>query len=199
MSTEPIAPVATPIELPSGRIPDATRHYQKHFRDLQGLYADEAAFDAMLPEWQDQVVYEVWEHKASTGTGDLIFGTSVMRPGQVGSEFFMTSGHQHQLADRAETYYCLAGEGVMLLEHPEGLLETREWKPGVMVYVPPYWIHRSVNTGSTDLVTLFTYSADAGQNYDLLRQNGGMQKRVVRDADTGGWRLADNPRYHPQR
>lgn len=195
MTPDRLSPVAAAIERPSGRIPEATRHYQKHFQDLQGLYQDEAAFAAMLPEWQDQVVYEVWEHKASTATGDLIFGTSVMRPGRVGEEFFMTSGHQHQLADRAETYYCLAGTGVMLMEHPDGTLETREWVPGTLVYVPPYWIHRSVNTGSSDLVTLFTYSSDAGQNYDLLRQNGGLQQCVVRDDAPPGWRLRPNPRY----
>jgi glucose-6-phosphate isomerase len=188
-----IPPIAASVELPSGRIPQATRHYQKHFADLAGLYEDETAFDRMLPEWETQVVYEVWEHKASTQTGDLIFGTSVMSPGTVGREFFMTSGHQHQLADRAETYFCLAGSGVMLLESPDGEVEAREWQPGVMVYVPPHWIHRSVNTGSEPLITLFTYSADAGQNYDLIRQNGGMRQRVMQTE--GGWRLEENSRY----
>lgn len=188
-----IPPVAPSIDPLTGQFEGATRHYQKHFSQLAGLYADEAAFQQHLLEHNDPVVYEVWEHKASAGTGDLIFGTSVLQPGTVGAEFFFTAGHQHALPDRAETYYCLSGEGVMLMESPDGDLEVRSWSPGVMLYVPPYWIHRSVNTGSQVLVTLFTYSADAGQNYDLLRQHGGMRQRVFRSPQ--GWTLKDNLAY----
>ena len=44
------------------------------------------------------MVYEVWEHRASKNEGDLVFGTSVMKPGRVGDEFFLTRGHLHQKA-----------------------------------------------------------------------------------------------------
>jgi glucose-6-phosphate isomerase len=188
-----ISPVATPIDPVTGNIPAATRHYQKTFEQLEGRYADRDAYAAMLPAWRGKVVYEVWEHKASTMTGDLIFGTSVMQPGRVGDEYFLTSGHQHQLPDRAETYYCLSGTGVMLMESPDGEIEVREWTPGMAVYVPPYWIHRSVNTGAGVLVTLFNYSADSGQNYELIAEHGGMRQLVV--ADGAGWKLTDNPHY----
>ena len=70
-------------------------------------------------------------------------------------------------------------------------VEVREIRAGIMVYVPPYWIHRSVNTGNTDLVFLFNYPSDAGQDYGIIERNRGMRKRVVTDG-SNGWELKDN-------
>ena len=69
-----------------------------------------------------------------------------------------------------------------------------EQGPGQLVYVPPHWIHRSINTGDSVLTTLFCYNADAGQDYEIIRQRGGMRKLIVTDG-SGGWALEDNPNY----
>jgi glucose-6-phosphate isomerase len=187
-------PAALRVDPASGRMEPATRHYEKRLRDLSGLYADEAAFGKLLVGQTDAVVYEVWEHRASSDAGDLVFGTSVMKPGQVGDEFFLTRGHQHARADRAETYFCQAGRGVMLMEAPDGAVSALEMTPGIMLYVPPFWIHRSVNVGEGTLVTVFCYDAAAGQDYGIIERSGGMRSRVVADGK-GGWRLVENPRW----
>jgi glucose-6-phosphate isomerase len=189
-----IPPATLTVDPTTGRMENATRHYQKRFADLTGLYGDTPAFEAMRPTLGAEVVYEVWEHRASEANGDLVFGTSVMKPGRVGDEFFLTRGHQHQLADRSEVYHCLAGTGVMLMEHPAGELRVAAMSPRTVVYVPPLWIHRSINTGSDTLVTFFCYAADAGQDYGIIGDAGGMRQRVVSDA-AGGWRLVDNPSW----
>lgn len=194
--TKFIVPAALAIEPATGRMEGATRRYQKRFRDLTGLYADEAAFEAMLPALAEEIVYEVFEHKASEQTGDLIVGTSIMKPGRVGDEFFVTRGHQHARSDRAETYYCLAGSGVMLMEAPDGSVRATPMTPQVMVYVPPHWIHRSVNTGPDTLITLFCYDSDAGQDYAIIERSGGMRARVVTDG-AGGWKVVENPAWNP--
>jgi glucose-6-phosphate isomerase, archaeal len=191
-----IPPAVPAVDLATGSMAGATRHYEKRFADLAGLYADAAAYAAMLPALADAVVYDVWEHRASEAPGDLVFGTSVMKPGQVGDEFFFTRGHQHGLADRAEIYHCLAGSGVMLIEHPAGEVRALPMTPQRIVYVPPYWIHRSVNTGTETLVTVFCYAADAGQDYGVIDRAGGMRSRVVTDG-AGGWCLVDNPDWRP--
>jgi glucose-6-phosphate isomerase len=49
-----------------------------------------------------------------------------------------------------------------------------------MVYVPPYWAHRSVNTGSEPLVSYCVYPADAGHNYGDIEEEGFI-KRVVQE------------------
>lgn len=191
---EMIPPIRADFDATTGRFPQATGHYQKTLDDLEGLYHDQDAFAAMLLEGRGRVVYEVWEHRASKDSGDLVFGTSVMQPGRVGCEFFLTRGHQHLIADRAETYYCLSGSGLVLMESPEGESKVLEQIPGQLVYVPPRWIHRSINTGDSVLTTLFCYNADAGQDYEIIRQRGGMRKLIVTDG-SGGWALEDNPNY----
>ena len=158
---------------------------------MEGLYEDADAFQQMLPEWSDQVVYEVQDHRASEQPGDLIYGTTVMKPGTVGLEFFMTRGHQHLKAESAETYFGLSGEGVLLLESPDGDVEVQEIREGILVYAPPYWIHRSINTGMKELIFLFNYPADAGQDYGIIERNQGMRKRIVSDG-AKVWKLKDN-------
>jgi glucose-6-phosphate isomerase len=196
-STEAIPPAGLSVDPSTGRMENATRRYQKRFADLAGLYADAAAYAALLQELGSTIVYDVWEHRASEAAGDLVFGTSVMRPGRVGDEFFLTRGHQHERADRSEMYYCQAGSGVMLMEHPNGTVRAVPMTPQAIVYVPPHWIHRSVNTGAETLVTVFCYAADAGQDYQVIEDAGGMRARVVSDG-AAGWRLVDNPGWRPR-
>ena len=186
-----IAPESSQIFDDNGKLGNANGRYQKRFRDLEGLYEDADALQQMLPEWSDQVVYEVQDHRASEQPGDFIYGTTVMKPGCVGLEFFMTRGHQHQKAECAETYFGLSGEGVLLLESPDGDVEVREIRKGILVYVPSYWIHRTINTGMKDLIFLFNYPADAGQDYGIIERNQGMRKRIVSDG-VKAWKLKDN-------
>jgi glucose-6-phosphate isomerase, archaeal len=174
-----------------------TGGYKKYFRELSGIYADEVAFDRLAESFGDAVAYRVDEARFSDYGSDLITGISVLEPGKVGQEFFMTRGHLHQRADRPETYYCLAGHGVLLLESLAGEIKAMEMRPGSLVYVPPFWVHRSVNVGETVFATLFSYPADAGQDFEIVRQAKGFHQLVVR-GDDGGWKLVPNPRYRPR-
>ena len=174
-----------------------TGGYKKYFRELGGIYADEVAFDRLAGTHGDAVAYRVDEARFSSYGSDLITGISVLEPGKVGQEFFMTRGHLHQRADRPETYYCLAGHGVLLLESLAGEVKAMEMRPGSLVYVPPFWVHRSVNVGETVFATLFSYPADAGQNFEIVRQAKGFQQLVVCD-ENGGWKLVPNPHYRPR-
>jgi glucose-6-phosphate isomerase, archaeal len=192
MAPAPLIPPASLLVDPrTGVMGAATRHYQKRLADLAGLYADAPSFEALRRERGDEVVYEVYEFRASEAPGDLVVGTSVMKPGRVGAEYFLTRGHRHRLADRSEVYYCQAGSGVMLMEAPGGETRAVPLTRQSVVYVPPHWIHRSVNTGPDTLVTVFCYAADAGQDYEVIERAGGMRMRVV--ADGAGWKLVENP------
>lgn len=189
-------PVRCLVSPEAGAMSGGTGRYEKRLSELAGLYADGAAFAALLARG-DRVVYDVTEFRPSAAPGDLIFGVTRMDPGQVGAEFFLTRGHIHAKADQPEIYYGQAGRGLMLLEAPDGETRVVEIGPQAVCYVPPFWIHRSINTGDTDLVMLFCYPADSGQDYGIIGRSGGMRQRVVA-AEGGGWALVENADYRPR-
>ncbi len=191
---EPLQATVTPL---TGELRGASGRYQKRLHELDGLYRDQTAFAALAAARGEEIAYEVYEYRPNENAGDLIFGTSILYAGKVGDEFFMTRGHIHAKSDRPEIYYCQTGSGVMLLETPDGESRAVVMSPQTVVYVPPHWIHRSVNTGSGTLVTVFCYPADSGQNYEIIARSEGMKRLIVEDPN-GGWREIPNPRYQPR-
>jgi len=95
----------------------------------------------------DPIIYEVYEISRPEVAGELRTGLSVVHPGSVGSEYFMTKGHFHAVIDTAETYYCVKGHGVLLMENVQGDSAVEELLPGRAVYVAPGWAHRSMLRG----------------------------------------------------
>jgi glucose-6-phosphate isomerase len=191
-------PASCRVETDSGTMAGCTGRYEKRLSDLRGLYADARAFQSMLEQAVDPIVYDVAEFRPSADAGDMIFGLTRMSPGRIGAEFFMTRGHIHARADRPEVYYGQKGSGLMLLESPEGETRAVEIGPQVICYVPPFWIHRSINTGDEDLVMMFSYPADSGQDYGIIERSRGMRHRVVADSGASGWALAENADYLPR-
>jgi glucose-6-phosphate isomerase, archaeal len=190
-------PASCTVELAPGALRGGTGRYQKHWRDMAGLYADTGAFARRLAQGADDLTYEVGEFRPSARPGDMIFGVTRLLPGRIGDEFAFTRGHIHAVADRPEIYYGQKGEGLMLLESPDG--ETRIVPVGAQTicYVPPFWLHRSINVGADDVVMVFAYPADAGQDYDIIARAGGMRVRVLADG-AGGWREVPNPDWRPR-
>ncbi|MFE6996958.1 glucose-6-phosphate isomerase family protein [Microbacterium sp. NPDC057659] len=191
MSIHPDIPVLLDVSA-TGGIEGRSRRYEKFQGDMAGVYRDDTAWEAAVAEHgADELVYWVDDHRYQEGPGALIVGTSTLLPGRIGDEFAVTRGHIHAVSDRAELYYCLSGRGVMLLETLDGQSSAIELTPGKAVNVPGHWIHRSVNVGDEPFVTLFCYAADAGQDYGVISEAGGMKNLVV--ADGAGWKLAPNP------
>jgi len=179
-----------------GTLVGRTSQYEKCLADMAGVYRDAAAYQAEVAvRGGDTVVYRVEESRAGTGPGSLMVGTSTLLPGRIGAEYAMTRGHLHAQASRAEMYYCVSGHGVMLLDGLDGRSRVLEMTPGVAVNVPGYWVHRSVNVGAGPLVTLFVYDQDAGQDYDIISDAGGMSQLIV--ISDGGWKAVPNPDHRP--
>ena len=171
-------------------------HYDNHITRtlsaMAGQFADQGAYDAALAEGDD-LLYEVYELKRPELAGELLHGISIVHPGLVGDEYFMTKGHFHAELETAEVYYCLAGEGMMVMETPEGDWAVEELRPGRVLYVPPRWAHRSVNTSrNQDLVTFFVYPGDAGHDYGTIEAQG--FRKLVLQKD-GGPQIIDNPHW----
>lgn len=180
-----------------GVLAGASERYEKRLADLEGLYRDAAAFDAALAVDGGDLAYWVESSAPDDARGALTIGLSVLKPGRIGDEFSMTRGHIHAHHAAAELYFGLGGRGVMLMETIDGRTSAIEITPGVAVHVPGHWIHRSVNVGDEDFVTLFCYPTDAGQDYEIIRRAGGMAKLVVPSGSGSGWSLRDNPDHVP--
>ena len=166
-------------------------HIKRKLSALKGQFHDQQAFDKMLAE-EDRLIYEVYEIKRPEVEGEMLMGVSIVHPGKVGREFFMTKGHFHSVLDTSEIYYCIRGEGYMVMETPEGETSVEALTPGKFLYVPPRWAHRSVCTSrQEDLVTFFVYPANAGHDYGTIEKVG--FRKLVVDGETGP-KIIDNPR-----
>ncbi|WP_455382085.1 glucose-6-phosphate isomerase family protein [Salinispira pacifica] len=171
---------------------DFGNHITRRLSSMKGQYLDQTAYERMLGQ-EDSLLYEVYELLRPEKEGELLSGLSIVHPGKVGNEYFMTKGHFHEVLETAEIYLCLSGRGMMVMETPEGDWSVKELTPGVSLYVPPRWAHRSVNTGaSEDLVTYFIYPAHAGHDYGTIETRG-FRKLVTEGAD--GPQIIDNPKW----
>ncbi|MBO4414102.1 MAG: cupin domain-containing protein [Clostridia bacterium] len=161
---------------------------------MKGMFADDEAYAKALAEG-DRMVYEFYELGCPEEAGNLAFGTSITYPGKVGDEYHMTKGHFHTILETAEVYYCLSGEGYMMMENPEGDVRVSKLVPGEALYVPERYAHRSINTGSTPLVTFFVFRGDAGHNYGTIETKGYRKLIVEKD---GRPEIVDNPKWKAQ-
>ena len=178
--TSPL-PTAVGVPAHTGVIAQATAHYEKHLSDLRGLFLDAADLDRRIREENDPLCYENYAFNQSQAAGDLFFGTTIIYPGKVGSEYHLTRGHYHNKRNHAETYQALSGCGVVLFEQEDGTTCSAELTPGKVTYVPPYWAHRSINTGDAPVVFLWTCSVEAGHDYSALGSRGMRQVVVERN------------------
>lgn len=187
-------PFTFSISVPDENLSEYDNHIVRRLSAMQGQYLDAQAFEAMLS--QDPVLYEVYEIKRPELARELMNGITIVHPGKVGEEYFMTKGHFHTVLDTAEVYYCLKGEGAMVMETPEGEWSVEELHSGRVLYVPPRWAHRSVNTSlREDLVMFFIYPANAGHDYGTIEQQGFRKLILERDSRV---QIVDNPRWHPR-
>ncbi|HCC33694.1 MAG TPA: glucose-6-phosphate isomerase [Clostridiales bacterium] len=166
-----MAPFAVNIDLNTGHIGPPARALTRRLSDLRGLFCDEAAYSALTAAG-DPVVYEVYEVRVPEEDGHLLSCTTIIHPGQVGREYFFTKGHYHLSEPRAEIYTCLRGEGYLLLGNREGESRSIVMIPGVSAYIPPYWAHRTLNTGSHPFIFHGVWPGDSGHDYGSIEQAG---------------------------
>jgi glucose-6-phosphate isomerase len=182
--------LAIPFDMETG-LSSAKATTRRRLSAMKGMFADRAAFDSLVRS--DPLVYEFIEMGLPESAAEVAFGTSIVYPGKVGDEYFMTKGHFHEVLETGEVYYCLRGEGFMLMENPEGEWEARELKPGVAVYVPPRFAHRSINTGTQGpLITFFAFRGDAGHDYGTIETRG--FRKLVMERN-GRPTVVDNPKW----
>ncbi|MFN8456418.1 MAG: glucose-6-phosphate isomerase [Anaerolineae bacterium] len=191
MSMDNLISTLVDFDLKSG-LSQRRKPLQRCLSQMKGMFADEAAYENQLKK-EDVLVYEFFDMGVPSSEKEVVYGTSITYPGKIGDEYFMTKGHFHAVLDTAEVYYCLRGHGYMLMENPEGDWEAQELTPGMALYVPGRYAHRSVNISATEpLITFFACPGHAGHNYGAIEKQG-FRKLIVEHY--GQPALVDNPKW----
>ena len=179
-------PFTTLMDLRLGTLRPDHRTQERWLSDMAGYYVQEADAD------RDTLVYRVHMIPVPETNAELQCSTTVLQPGRVGDEYFMTKGHFHEVRDRSEVYVGLAGEGRLVMATEAGDHAIEPIRPGTVNYVPGGWAHRSVNIGDEPLVFFAAYIGDAGHDYGTIAERGLPVMVVVGDA---GPQVVPNPRY----
>jgi glucose-6-phosphate isomerase, archaeal len=182
-----LEPHTTMLDLATGSLTPKRELTERRLADLDGLFLEP------VPRGRrEELAYTVSLIPAPPDGANLPSSTTVIRPGRVGEEFFMTKGHFHAQRDRAEIYLGLSGEGRLVMATEDGRTAVEPVRAGTVSYVPGHWAHRTVNVGDEPLVFYAVYPGDAGYDYATIESEG---FPVVVIAGHEGPLVVPNPRY----
>jgi glucose-6-phosphate isomerase len=152
----------------------------KTLGQMKGLFRSQTDFERMD---LNAIVYRVqWLSPVPGGTeGGLFWGTTVIEPGLVGDEYFMTHGHFHAKRECAEYYGCIEGNGMLILMDTARRTWGEWMAPGTLHYIPGSIAHRVANAGQTQLKFTACWPSDAGHDYAAIQQEGFGARLLARD------------------
>ncbi|MCW2808874.1 MAG: glucose-6-phosphate isomerase [Marmoricola sp.] len=187
-SATPLDPLLVTMDIAAGRMSPPGPTMVRRMADLEGLFADQAAW-ARSVESDNPVVYEVSSSPVPEVPRELPHSITTIFPGACSNELYMTKGHQHP-DPQGEIYLGLSGVGGLLM-YDGTRTEWLEMRPGTIGYIPPGWAHRSVNTHDEPYRFLAVYPGGAGHDYGWVLKHGMGSRVVARD---GGVHLLPDPR-----
>jgi glucose-6-phosphate isomerase len=184
-------PFSMHLDFKTGALRPHDRTNIRKLSDMKGMFFDTESERRIL-ERGDPIIYSFSEKILPEENGHLQLATTLIHPGKIGKEYFMTKGHYHRRPDTSEVYLGLEGRGCLLIQTEKGDFESIDILPGIVAYIPPYWGHRMVNTGLKPFVFFAVYPGDAGHNYGDIEKTGFVKILVERDRKP---LLIDNPKW----
>ena len=161
------------VDWKSGLLESSTevRESEKTLAQLEGIFGDNEALRSMDPK---TVVYRVqaWCPVAEGTEGAQFWGSTVVQPGRVANEYFMTHGHCHLKRDRTEFYGTIEGQGALILMDQYRNTRMELMSPGSLHFIPSNTAHRVANIGDIPLRFVACWPSDAGHDYDSVRGRG---------------------------
>jgi glucose-6-phosphate isomerase len=182
-------PMRLQVDLASGEFAPFSDYYERRLSQLSSLFSDKQSLQHIL-QGSDPILYDVRIRPFVTSLSDFSLAVTRLYPGKVGEEYYLTKGHHHQLLEQPEIYFCLQGQGCLLLEGGEGDFQAHWWTSGALSHIPPGYAHRTVNTGGETLVFASFFHLSAGHDYTSVARRG-FAKIVVERA--GKPTLIPNP------
>ena len=165
----------------------------KYLKDISEFFNDQQAVKKILDGGKNPMIYTYHDKVQPEAQGEFNFGITIIFPGTIGDEFYMTRGHFHG-SDEGEFYMGLEGEGILILENQRTREVTSQFfTKNSLPYIPAGFGHRVVNVGNDPLVFLTVESAIGSHNYDIIREEG-FGVLVLKDLKSEkGYRIVPNP------
>lgn len=158
------------LDFATGKYTDLPPQSLRTLADLAPIFAVPHAIDEMD---RNTVVYEIHGSPAEVeGPARLLYATTVLHPGRVGNEYFMTRGHFHTDTSRGEFMVTLQGEGALVLMDRDRKTWLEPMSIGSTHDIDGRFAHRVVNTGATPLVFLVVWMSDCGHDYESIKDKG---------------------------
>jgi len=176
-----VDPIRAALDSQTGIVSPAGPVIERRLSDMRGYYLDADA-EAALAAGPNPRLYRVYPLDVPEQEGQVLCGATVIEPGRVGKEYFMTKGHFHENDLSAEVYHTLSGRGYLLMETHDGRSAHAQMASGSVCYIPPGWAHRTVNVGADPLVFFYAMPGDAGHDYRAIEEQGGFRERVLEQA-----------------
>lgn len=131
----------------------------------------------------DVVLYKTYGCPShdTDGEPELLYATTVLNPGTIADEYFMTRGHFHVNPLRGEISLTLSGTGLLVLMDRDRNVRTEAMAPGTINDIDGAWAHRVVNTGDVPLVFYVTWLSDCGHDYEEIEKRGFAARVFNRD------------------
>lgn len=171
-------PWAATLDLKSGALWPPSHVVTCRLSDMAGRYADQAA-EAELLRNSDPLIYRADEIVAPEIYGELHTSVTVLYPGKVGDEYFMSKGHYQVDAECVKVYLGITGSGYLLMQNGAGDTMEVAMSPGTVAYCAAGWSQRTVNVGNEPFAYFKYWPANGGHDYDRVVAEGGFLKRVV--------------------
>jgi glucose-6-phosphate isomerase len=156
------------LDLKTGITDGSEPHSVRTLAELAPIFAT-----PVDPERGEETVYEIYGLPSEVeGPARLLYATTILHPGHVDGEFFMTRGHFHTDPTRGEFMVTLNGQGSLILMDREGKTWTEGMKTGSVHDIDGHHAHRVANTGPEPLVFLVVWMSDCGHDYESIRERG---------------------------
>ncbi len=137
----------------------------------------------------EAIVYRTYAGSPDSDRPDLAFATTVIEPGDVGGEFFMTRGHRHVQPERGEYMLTLGGTGCLVLMDETGKCWSEPMAAGTMHLIDGRHAHRVANVGKDRLKFLVVWLTDCGHDYKVH-----FSSRVIRGVNGPTLKAEGEPR-----
>jgi glucose-6-phosphate isomerase len=150
----------------------------RRLADVADVFGDPAAVAQCAAE--NPLIYEFIDLRKAVNDSRMSFGLTILQPGTIGGEFYMTRGHFHaQDQDGDELYLGIRGEGLLQLQSRGGEGREIALRPGGLLYTPLAWAHRTINTGREPLVFLSIWPSATVYDYEEITRRCGFPRRVM--------------------